>query len=306
MRSHGPDAGATPSVAFVTVTYGRDRDRCALLCRSLDRFAPEAEHLIVVDRADLPAFASLATKKVTLVALEEVLPVWLRRLNVGRLGIRSSLWIQARGRPVRGWLVQQLAKLAVSRQLQADVVVHADSDVVLLRPFESAALVDSEGRVRLYSLSGAVDHTLPQHVRWHRTAERVLAVPEANAPLPDFITSLVPWKRENALALLARIEEVTQQNWLRALAAAWDVSEYTLYGRFVADVLGESAGQFTTETSLCRDYWTPTPLTAHQLETFLDGVEEGEVAVSITAKAGMDPADYAGVIERRWQGKDAT
>ena len=42
----------TPSVAFVTVSYGPDRDRCALLSRSLEALAPSVEHWIVVDRAD--------------------------------------------------------------------------------------------------------------------------------------------------------------------------------------------------------------------------------------------------------------
>jgi hypothetical protein len=49
----------TASVAFVPVSYGPDRDRCALLSRSLDEFAPLVEHLIVVDRADRQLFRPL-------------------------------------------------------------------------------------------------------------------------------------------------------------------------------------------------------------------------------------------------------
>jgi Family of unknown function (DUF6492) len=298
--AHGAGARQAPSVALVTISYSRDRDRCALLCRSLERFAPTAEHWIVVDRADLAAFAPLARGRTTLVALEEVLPIWLLRLNVSKIGLRSSLWLQARGRPVRGWLVQQLAKLAVVRELTADVVVHTDSDVVLVRPFEASDLVDERGRVRLYSLPAAIDESLPNHVRWHRTAEKVLTLPRAPLPLPDFITSFVPWKRENAVALLARVEERTGRHWARALAGAWGVSEYILYGRFVTEVLGDAASQFTTPSSLCRDYWAHEPLAPDELEAFLDGVDAGEVAVSITAKAGMDPRDYADALERRW------
>jgi hypothetical protein len=53
-----------------------------LLSRSLEAFAPSGEHWIVVDRADLPLFRSLENGRTTLVATEEVLPVWLRRLNL--------------------------------------------------------------------------------------------------------------------------------------------------------------------------------------------------------------------------------
>ena len=290
----------TASVAFVTVSYGPDRDRCALLTRSLDAFAPAGEHWVVVDRADLPLFRSLQSNRTTLVATEDVLPLWLRRLDIRRLGLRSNLWVQARGKPVRGWLVQQLTKLAIAKEVAADVVVHADSDVVLLRPFHISSVTDQDGRVRLYARPDAVDEGLPDHVLWHRTAEKLLGIGQAKVPMPDFITSFVPWKRENAVALLEHVERNTGRHWLRALAAAWDLSEYTLYGRYITDVLGESADQYVTSSSLCRDYWSHVPLSSRELDAFLDDVGPEEVAVSITAKAGMRPAEYVEVLERRW------
>jgi hypothetical protein len=290
----------TGSVAFVTVSYGPDRDRCALLSRSLEEFAPSGEHLVVVDRADLPLFRALRNKRTTLVATEEVLPLWLRRLDLRRVGVRSNLWIQARGRPVRGWLVQQLVKLALAEELTADVLIHADSDVVLMRPFRISSVTDQDERVRLVAEPDAVDESLPDHVLWHRSAEKLLGIGPADFPIQNFITSLVPWKRSNAVALLEHVERNTGRHWLRALTAAWDVSEYTLYGRFVTDVLGESAGQYLTSESLCRDYWSRTPLSTTELELFLESVAPEQIAVSLTAKAGMSPADYAEVLERRW------
>ena len=162
----------------------------------------------------------------------------------------------------------------------------------------SPSVVDADGAVRLFVAPDAIDDALPNHVRWHRSAERLLGLESAELPLPDFITSFVPWRRDNAVALLDHIERTTGRSWLRAIAAAWDVSEYTLYGRFVTDVLGGS-GQFMA-SSLCRDYWTRVPLTATELDVFLEGLAPDEIAVQITAKAGMDPADYAAAIERRW------
>ena len=288
-----------PSVAFVTVSYGPDRDRCALLSRSLDALAPTVAHWIIVDSADRGRFAGLANTRTTVITTEDVLPVWLRRLNLRTVGLRSNLWVQARGKPIRGWLVQQLVKLAVAEKLSADVLVHADSDVVLVRPFEVPSLVDADGRVRLCVRPGAIDSGLPGHVQWHRNAERLLHIAPGSVPLPDFITSLVPWRRENAMALLRHVERTTGRHWLRAIAGAWDVSEYILYGRFVTDVLS-SSGQFPTTSSLCRDYWSHEPLSGTEVERLLDAVEDDEIAVSITAKAGMDPRDYVGAVERRW------
>ena len=235
---------------------------------------------------------------------QEVLPLWLRRLNLRKLGLRSNLWLQARGKPVRGWLVQQIVKLAIAEVVTADILVHADSDVVLLRSFQPGSLVDRDGRVRLYSQPAAIGENLLDHVEWHRTAEKLLGIGRAELPVPDFITHLVPWKRENATALLAHIEANTGRSWFRAVAAAWDVSEYILYGRFVTDVLGDAAGHFTSPASLCSDYWTPAPLSAEELDRFLEDIAPEQVAVSITAKAGMEPPDYVGALERRWAALD--
>ncbi len=196
--------------------------------------------------------------------------------------------------------MQQLVKLAVAQKLRADVLVHVDSDVVLMRPFQISSVADREGRVRMFARPHTIDETLPSHVLWHRTAERLLGIVRAETPLTDLITSFVPWKRANVVALLEHIESTTGRHWLRALAAAWDVSEYVLYGRFVTDVLGESSGQYVSPTSLCRDYWTPVPLSTSELEAFLDGLGPEEIAVMVSAKAGMRPADYADVLERRW------
>ena len=233
-------------------------------------------------------------------AKEEVLPLWVRRLDTLKLGLRSNVWVQARGRPIRGWLLQQLVKLAVAEWLSADVLVHADSDVVLIRPFSADAVVDGAGRVRLYERPDYVDEVLPYHVRWHRSAEKLLGVGPATLPMSDYISSLVPWKRQNAVALLEHLERSTGRHWLRALAEAWDVSEYTLYGRFVRDVLGASSGQFVSSSPLCLDYYKREPLTVPELTTFLDRVGEGAIAVSLTSKAGMKPEHYVELLERHW------
>ncbi len=181
------------------------------------------------------------------------------------------------------------------------MIVHADSDVALVRPFDAKSLVDAEGRVRLYRAPGRIDESMPEHVRWHRTAEHLLGLDPSPIPLPDYITSLVPWRRENAVALLDFLDGRFRRSWMRAISSAWDFSEYILYGRFVSDVLGERRRPVSPPpSSLCRDYWGPEPLTEAQIEDLLDGMSEDQVALSITAKAGMKPESYASVLERRW------
>ena len=283
----GGERGAAPTVAFVTVSYGPDRDRCRLLCRSMDALAPAvSDHVIIVDRADLPKFRELESGRRRIVATEDVLPKRVWRLEARRVGLRSNVFLHL-GKPVRGWLVQQLVKLAASREIAADVIVHADSDVVLVRPFDAESLVDAKGRIRLYRAPGLIDERLPEHVRWHRTAEQLLGLAPGEIPLPDYITSLVPWRRENAVALLDYLDGRFRRSWMRAISSAWDFSEYVLYGRFVSDVLGDEASQFACASSLCRDYWGHEPLSEAEIEDLLQDMSAGQVGLSITAKAGM-------------------
>jgi hypothetical protein len=296
----GGERGALPTVAFVTVTYGADRDRCRLLCRSVEELAPDAlEHVIIVDRSDLPLFRELESGPRRLVATEDVLPRRVWRLEARRVGLRSNVFLQL-GKPIRGWLLQQLVKLAACREVAADVIVHADSDVSLMRRFAAESLVDVRGRVRLYRAPGAIDESLPEHVRWHRTAEQLLGLDPSPIPLPQYITSLVPWRRDNAVALLDLLDNRSPHSWMRSISSAWDFSEYILYGRFVSDVLGEAGAQFATASSLCLDYWGRKPLTDVQIEALIDGMSEDQVGLSITAKAGMKPESYAARLERRW------
>lgn len=294
------DRRLAPTVALVTVSYGPDRDRCRLLCRSIDALAPTRwDHVIIVDRADLPQFRELESERRRVVATEEVLPKSVWRLETRRVGFRSNVFLQF-GKPARGWLVQQLVKLAACREVAADVIVHADSDVALVRPFDAKSLVDADGRVRLYRAPDRVHESMPAHIRWHRTAERLLALDPSPIPLPDYITSLVVWRRENAAALLDFLDRRFRRSWMRVISSAWDFSEYILYGRFVSDVLGEDSAQFATASSLCRDYWGRDPLSETQIADLLKGISEEQVGLSITAKAGMRPESYASQLERHW------
>jgi hypothetical protein len=118
--------------------------------------------------------------------------------------------------------------------------------------------------------------------------------------VPDYIGGLVPWSRETALSLLQEIEARSGRDWMRTLARARHLSEYILYGRFVEDALGPLKGPPGDSLSLCRCYWGSEPLTNRELESFIDEAVPHEVAVMVSAKAGMRPADYADVFERRW------
>jgi hypothetical protein len=289
------------SIAFVTKSYEPDRARCELLCRSIELLAPGAHHWIIVDARDLPAFRSLEGPSTRVVRTEELLPRRVWKLELHGLGIDKNIWLGRGTRPMRGWLVQQLAKLAISRVADEDILIHADSDVALIRRFD-ADLLQGEGQsFPLFRIPAAVDERLPTHVRWHRTAERLLGLEHRPLPLPDYVGGLVPWRRDVVCALLDEIAKGSRHDWVQTLARARELSEYILYGRFVDDLLGKTNGSPPSCPSLCHCYWGSSPITNSALEEFIEASAPSEIGVMISAVAGMDPATYAEVLERHWR-----
>ena len=109
---------------------------------------------------------------------------------------------------MRGWLVQQLVKLAIASVAEEDVLVHADSDVVLMRPFQELAVTDAGGSRPAVRMPGS-DRREPCRARSLASNGRnsCSASGLVPMPLPDYVGGLIPWKRQNAVALLEEIED---------------------------------------------------------------------------------------------------
>jgi hypothetical protein len=271
-----------------------------LLCRSIDLLAADAFHWIVIDARDRRSFQALEGPRRRVVTTEELLPRRIRKFDLHRVGINRNVWLGPRVRPMRGWLVQQLVKFAICEVVEQDVVIHTDSDVVLIRPLEPAMFDVEESAFPLFRVPGSIDERLPLHIRWHRTAERLLDLERRALPLPDYIGGLVHWRPEVVSALLEEIESRSRRDWMQTLATAQDVSEYVLYGRFVDDSLATANGVPPSSRSLCHDFFGPSPISNTELEQFIETAEPQEIGVSISSKVGMDPGAYAEVLERRW------
>jgi hypothetical protein len=198
-----------------------------------------------------------------------------------------NFWISARRPypPVRGWVMQQVVKLAAAAQLGADVLLLADSDVLFVRPLTEESF-RADGRLRFYRVDGAVDARLPRHLIWHDVARRLLGLPPAGEPpLPEYISAFNVWDRRVVLKLRDRVEAVTHRPWLDAIASQLHVSEFVLYGVFVDEVLGPSANVFGAESMLCHSYWNTTPLTRVDATRFVQALGPDDVAVMLSAKS---------------------
>ncbi|GJD36012.1 DUF6492 family protein [Methylobacterium aerolatum] len=252
--------GTPPTL--ITLSFSGDLECCRLLCETADRFAPAgAAHLLAVPAADMPLFRPLAGGRRSLVPQEELLPGWLRKVPLPgpewrrRLFLpRRNVYLSFRGRPVRGWIAQQIMKLNAAAGAGTETILHLDSDTAFVRPLPAEAL-GTAGRVRLARFPGAADDAM--HAPWHRAASTLLGLPPSNYHGADYIDQFVTWRRDNVRGLLARIGETTGRDPIEALAATRDFSEYVLYGVYCDRVLGLSAsGHAETALSLCETVWS--------------------------------------------------
>jgi Family of unknown function (DUF6492) len=283
----------TLSFGIITPSYAPDFQRCQLLAWSVNEFVkPPFQHYIVVDRCDYDLFKQLANDQTQIVTVESVLPWWIWREPFFR-----KVWLSLKTPPIRNWVLQQIVKIAIARQMTEDVAVFIDSDVTFVRPFCLEQLTTGERRVRLFRDSVGNPTQREMHFKWHQSASQLLGLIDVDPGVPDYIGNLITWKRDNVIQLCAQLERVSGRNWVETLGRAWHLSEYVLYGTFVDRMLGDRSGQYADGHNFCHDYWFPEQLDDEALKQWICGVHGDQVAMMISAKAGIPVDRYEPILK---------
>ena len=292
------------SASLVTCSFAGDFDVCRLLCESIDRFVPETiGHRLYVPAKDAPLFAGLASSRRTIATQESLLPRWFwqvplpaphwrRRLRLPR----RNVYLTPFSPPVRGWIAQQIMKLAATAAADAEIVVHVDSDNAFIRPLRLDALA-RDGRVRLYRDPRRIEES--GHRLWHAAAGRLLGLPPSDFYDAEYIDQIVVWRRSVLDALLARLAAVAGADWRIALARTPHFAEYILYGVFADKALGvERAGLFAETRSLCLSRWSEAFDSAAEEEAFVAAIAPHHVACLIQSTIPMPIAARRRLFER--------
>jgi hypothetical protein len=271
-------AGNMVDLAVLTPSFRGDAELFADLHRSvMANTAPSIVHHVVVPPSDAPLFRQYEGARCRVWTHRDMLPRFY--LSVPRAsGLTLNLrrpWL-----PVRGWVVQQIMKMAGAAALDARAVLIVDSDAVLVRE----ATVDElthEGRLRHYRKDGAVTEDMKRHVLWHNVARRVLGLPSvAEPPLPDYVSPICVWDPIVVRSLLARIEDATGRYWVDAVAGQLHVSEFVVYGVFVDEVLG---GMAPRDDDLCHNYYERVPLGRPDAFAFADQLPPNALGAMISS-----------------------
>lgn len=274
------------SVALLTPTYSRDLERCTLLCESVDRHvSPISKHYLLVPDSDALLFAPLASERRVVLPASHFLPAWLRPLPSIIRRKRRQFWWSWRAKPVNGWHIQQILKIAAAIALPETRYCILDSDIVFFRNFELSR-VRAPHPVPLLTMQNEVHPGTPRHARWIKTSHQLLGLPAPALPAADFIGHIIVWDQDTVRAMAERIQACTGLDWIEALCRVRDFSEYMIYGAFVQNDTHFSARHFPVHSTPCVSYWDAPRLHGRQLSELLREADGSDVAFSVASFSG--------------------
>lgn len=278
--------------AIVTPSYSPDFERCKLLVESLAHCAPQLPHFLIIDRRDREMFRVLEDRRTRIIESEDLL---LRTFV--RMPTRHSYWFNRRGLPVRGWIIQQMLKIAAANAIDAETLVYVDSDVAFIRPFHDDALL-VDGQPGLFD----TDYSGGGNVEYTAIACHLLGLDPASVTTRGHIGNMICWRRDNVLAMQRRIEETRGIDWQQAIARQQAFSEYILYGTFVRAILGyPEAGQQPSDAPLIKHSWSTDLSTARAVTEFFADFDPRTLGVMAHSKNATDLAQMRVELERQWR-----
>ena len=268
-------------MSVITKSFAPDFEFCAALNQSvLDNSPDTIQHQIIVPRSDLKLFGRLAGPRTHIRCEADLLPRTFVPVPFSNVSVNLGRPLP----PVRGWIKQQVVKLAAVAASEDDVVLVADSDVEFFRPFTAEMFV-RDGTVRFFCKPNQIDKQLPRHMIWHRVARELLGLPPAGPPYADYISSPLAWDPMIVRQMLTRVTATTGRPWPTAIARQLHFSECVLYGAFVDGVIGAPANSFASDDSLCLLYWEQIPLKLDTAAHFIRGVRPTDIAAVIQSKS---------------------
>lgn len=280
------------SFAIITPSYEPDFERCQILSRSIERFVPRnVTHYIIVDKRDLKLFKQIKTPNTEIVTKEELLSSLAKFYKLQIPFSDKNIWVSLRTLPIRGWIIQQITKLAIGQHVQQDVLIFVDSDAVFVRPFDCESFVQND-QVRLFRIPNFISEENERHRKWYEVAARLLDIPMIGFPAPGYVGQVVSWRRDNVLKLYKELEDRSGRSWFEAVANSRYLSEYVLYGVFVEQVLKDRSGHYFTSQDICHGFWGTGAMSDEELQQFFSNIKPEHVAVMISAKAGIPAERY--------------
>lgn len=239
---HTFDSGSGHAIAglqfFFTPSYRNDLDRLLLMRRSIRRFYKgQARHLIAVPEEDLPLFQrSLEHDDCELLTQQSLIKPAFFPYTGYRTFARffpAQAWRLGRYAGKGGWIIQQIVKLKSSQLIDAGPIGILDSDLFFVRPFDDRDLIPPRGKILMRQTPTTESGKHRKHIA---NARQLLGLIPGDTE-HHFMSCPAIIYAEWVQALLRHIESIHGRGWQDVLHAQSSISEYSLYGVFVDEIL---------------------------------------------------------------------
>lgn len=286
------------SFALLTITWRGDIFAFEQLCNSIDRFMPDIRHIVALDRSDLELFARFEGPRRELLDCSDFLPS-LREFSL----FGKRLWWKPLSHIIRGWIYQQLAKIAIVSTLKEGAVVVVDSDVFFIERLDLSR-VFSGPSVRYFQNLGAPSGPPEESPKWHDAAAFALGLPKRGYTGADYISGAVIWSPAVVRAMLQHIEALHGSEWMTPLLRPLRISEYVIYGLFCDHVPGPHRDLVCpTPAELAHCSWNYDLGQRGEVERFASDLPDDAVAVLVQSNLKMSPAKreeiFGRILEQR-------
>ena len=227
---------------FFTPSYIGDLERVVWLRRSVEAFhETQRRHIVAVPRQDLKAFLNALghASEVELICQEELVDPGFYPDGLYKLTQKlapGQVWRLDSHAGKSGWIIQQIVKLSSNRLIESGPIIFLDSDMFFYRHFsleEDLGLHDGK-RVMVRILPESESGKHRHHIAHSR---QFFELPEGPTDTTYMATPAI-WHPDWLSQMQQHIENLKGMPWQKALLTAdFNISEYTIYGVFVDEVL---------------------------------------------------------------------
>lgn len=279
------------SLLVVTCSMPKDLEIFSVLAQSINDCADaDVRHRVIVPGNSLSLFKRFETERREIVAQEDILPfrayrlpTALRHLEVIASGFRRPMYLTSGPRIIRGWILQQILKIEMTRRAEEDVVMHVDSDVFLVRDM-GARDAFSGDYPRFFRAEGETDN--PMHKTWIEAAATVFGTAVPDKYQAHYVENCVVWSPQVVRDMITAIEERHGKPWFKVLTKLHSFSEYYLYGFFV-DSLCSDAPLTPVSSSICHSIWNISDTTRDNIRKRVENISGDHFAMAVQSTSDL-------------------
>jgi hypothetical protein len=196
------------------------------------------------------------------------------------------------GRP--GWVIQQIVKLSIPEMIPIGPVVVLDSDIVFLRKFDDSDLGVS-GNKRVLTRIEPESETAKQRMHIEKSRQ-ILGLPPGSTDhhymswpailYPDWVS-----------AMRRHLEKINRKPWQKVLYEAGSISEYSLYGIFLEEVL-KPENLLINKEPFNFIIWDRASFEDLIYKRF--SLEEKYLCITVQSNLGVPVGEYVNAVKSLW------